>query len=199
MNLKRILEVFAFSIIMGGNILPLLTYAEDHSQGLPINMPNGIAGLNENKEIVNNIDNQSIDTQNIDTQNLNTQNLNTQNLLSQSLSAQFYYISQNGQLRISTGSDSPSDTDILIFYNRESRKGDDANNLQSHTMYFTGGQGDDHYRFKGDIVAFKYTAILSTPSSSSAPCHEGEFQDDANYHYVCVATNKWKRVALSDF
>jgi hypothetical protein len=27
----------------------------------------------------------------------------------------------------------------------------------------------------------------------------GQYTDDANYHYVCVATNTWKRVALSSF
>jgi hypothetical protein len=40
---------------------------------------------------------------------------------------------------------------------------------------------------------------LATPASSSAPCAAGQIGADANYVYVCVATNKWKRSALSSF
>lgn len=40
---------------------------------------------------------------------------------------------------------------------------------------------------------------LDTPSSSSAPCTAGQIGADAKYVYVCVATNKWKRSALSSF
>jgi hypothetical protein len=40
---------------------------------------------------------------------------------------------------------------------------------------------------------------LATPSSSSAPCTVGQIGADANYIYVCVATNTWKRSALSSF
>lgn len=49
------------------------------------------------------------------------------------------------------------------------------------------------------IIGQQFHGELSTPSSSSATCSAGDFKDDANYHYVCVATNKWKRVSLSDF
>lgn len=51
----------------------------------------------------------------------------------------------------------------------------------------------------GQVAAASFKGQLSTPASSSASCNAGEFKDDANYHYVCVASNKWKRVALSDF
>jgi hypothetical protein len=40
---------------------------------------------------------------------------------------------------------------------------------------------------------------LATPSSSSAPCTAGQIGADAKYIYVCVATNQWKRSALSSF
>jgi len=40
---------------------------------------------------------------------------------------------------------------------------------------------------------------LTTPASSSSPCEPGQFTDDTSYHYVCVAPNKWKRVALTSF
>ncbi len=48
--------------------------------------------------------------------------------------------------------------------------------------------------FSGQIQA-----PLVTPKSSSSPCVAGTHVADANYDYVCVATNKWKRAALSDF
>lgn len=38
-----------------------------------------------------------------------------------------------------------------------------------------------------------------TPASSSASGTAGEIAWDSNYIYVCVATNSWKRVALSTF
>jgi hypothetical protein len=40
---------------------------------------------------------------------------------------------------------------------------------------------------------------LTTPASSTAACSAGDFTDDASYHYVCTATNVWKRVALTTF
>jgi len=40
---------------------------------------------------------------------------------------------------------------------------------------------------------------LATPASSSAPCTAGQIGADANYIYVCVAANHWKRSALSSF
>jgi hypothetical protein len=49
------------------------------------------------------------------------------------------------------------------------------------------------------IVTQSYTETLTTPASSRAACTAGQFTDDANYHYVCTATNTWKRVALSTF
>ena len=52
---------------------------------------------------------------------------------------------------------------------------------------------------QGGIVAPGYTETLTTPASSSAPCNAGQFTDDANYHYVCVRSGVWKRVALSAF
>jgi len=45
----------------------------------------------------------------------------------------------------------------------------------------------------------RYIETLHTPASSSEPCTAGTFTDDANYHYVCVSTNTWKRVVLSSF
>lgn len=60
--------------------------------------------------------------------------------------------------------------------------------VATHTL-----EANDH------ITSTKFIGILSTPPSSTTACTVGEFKDDTNYHYVCVASNKWKRVALSDF
>lgn len=38
-----------------------------------------------------------------------------------------------------------------------------------------------------------------TPASAGAPCNQGEMAWDASYVYVCVATNSWKRSALSSW
>ncbi len=43
------------------------------------------------------------------------------------------------------------------------------------------------------------SGTLATPASSTAPCLAGDSEDDTNFHYVCVALNTWKRVALSAF
>lgn len=51
----------------------------------------------------------------------------------------------------------------------------------------------------GPMQAASYQETLYTPASSSAPCTQGQFADDANYHYVCVRNNVWKRAALSSF
>jgi hypothetical protein len=64
-------------------------------------------------------------------------------------------------------------------------------NTQSYTVAFDG------FSFLNSSGMF--TEALTTPSSSSAPCIAGQFTDDANYHYVCVAANTWKRAALSSF
>jgi hypothetical protein len=43
------------------------------------------------------------------------------------------------------------------------------------------------------------TRVIVPPKSSSSACASGQFSFDGDYYYVCVATNKWKRVALSNF
>ena len=37
------------------------------------------------------------------------------------------------------------------------------------------------------------------PRNSTSSCSAGEFSFDSDYYYVCVAANKWKRAALSNF
>lgn len=210
MTLKQSLEKLVYSLLLMGSVFTYSASAQDYVATSLVNVPNGVAGLDENGKVTSNIDNQSIDTQSVNAQSLNTQSVNTQSVNTQSLNsqgvnaqmmqAQLMSLVPDGRFRISTTSDSPSDSDIIIFFNRNEQVGLGTNYLQANTLYFTSAKdGGDHYRFKGDITATRFRGILSTPSSSSAPCSEGEFADDANYHYVCVSANKWKRVALSDF
>ena len=49
----------------------------------------------------------------------------------------------------------------------------------------------------GVFTTGSFHVNLATPSSSSAPCTAGQIGADAKYIYVCVATNTWKRSALS--
>jgi len=37
------------------------------------------------------------------------------------------------------------------------------------------------------------------PRTSTSACSTGEFSFDGDYYYLCIATNKWKRAALSNF
>jgi hypothetical protein len=49
------------------------------------------------------------------------------------------------------------------------------------------------------VIRGRLISALATPSSSSSPCTSGEQSADANYVYVCVATNTWRRAALHSF
>jgi hypothetical protein len=51
----------------------------------------------------------------------------------------------------------------------------------------------------GVYTSGSFHVNLATPASSSAPCAAGQIGADAKYIYVCVATNQWKRSALSAF
>ena len=66
-------------------------------------------------------------------------------------------------------------------------------------------------RGNGDLVlaAASGTAVVTgwglriaqaqAPASSTAPCTTGQIQWDANYTYVCIEANRWRRTALQDF
>src|SRR5580698_1570008 len=51
----------------------------------------------------------------------------------------------------------------------------------------------------GVFTTGSFHVNLATPSSSSAPCTAGQLGADAQYIYVCVAPNMWKRSALRSF
>ena len=78
-----------------------------------------------------------------------------------------------------------------------------AATYSGNAIFFPGfivaGTTGDITQPPGATYAPIYQEALKTPRSSAAPCLAGQFTDDANFHYVCVAANKWRRVALSDF
>jgi hypothetical protein len=51
----------------------------------------------------------------------------------------------------------------------------------------------------GVYTSRSFHVNLATPAGSSSPCTVGQIGADANYIYVCVAANKWKRSALASF
>ena len=126
-------------------------------------------------------------------------------------------ISSSLPVSFPTGSLDGNNQTVYMFYNpynsnkqreiseSESNRIGYNQTLDKDTFYFTNLRYGNKYKFDGNvnvtemITAKKIKISLSTPSSSSENCSAGEFKDDTNYHYVCVATNKWKRVALSDF
>ncbi|MBS1039050.1 hypothetical protein [Gluconobacter cerinus] len=82
-------------------------------------------------------------------------------------------------------------TDIDI---NNSKRNSQASLLYNEGWVTVSGQDET---FKGFSVT-SYREKLTSPTSSS-PCKPGQFTDDTNYHYVCVAADKWRRVALSDY
>ena len=40
---------------------------------------------------------------------------------------------------------------------------------------------------------------VAVPTSSTSTCTSGTWASDGNYSYLCIATNTWKRAALSTF
>ncbi|CAI3932055.1 hypothetical protein [Commensalibacter papalotli (ex Botero et al. 2024)] len=150
-----------------------------------IDIANGVAGLNENKEV-------------------------TANINSKQVYSPFILLSNTGSIRFLTNSTDTNNLDINFFYNRDAKIDSWKNQLDANTVYFTNNHYGNNYKFIGNVgvsnqisaskfIGKSFQGQLSTPSSSTVSCNAGEFKDDTNYHYVCVAANKWKRVALSDF
>lgn len=78
-------------------------------------------------------------------------------------------------------------------------------NNQTHMLFVDGG--NDKVGIKTDMpeVALDINSdairlrTSNTPSSANDFGHAGEIRWDANYIYICVATDTWKRVALSSW
>lgn len=191
MNLRRVL-VLSTNLMICTSLMSSFVYAEDYVTKSAINASNGVAGLNDSKQV---------------TADVNNNNVNTN----------FIQLNQrNDRLRFITNSPDTNNNVMDMFYNRDAGNKDDlGNELDPNTFYFTNNRYGNNYKFNGLVKArdmttdnmvvntmmtsTKFVGVLTTLSSSTAPCNAGEFKDDTNYHYVCVAANKWKRVALSDF
>jgi hypothetical protein len=57
----------------------------------------------------------------------------------------------------------------------------------------------DKLQVNGSILStqFKLSALNTAPATASSTGTLGEIRIDANYIYICTATNTWKRVAIA--
>lgn len=46
-------------------------------------------------------------------------------------------------------------------------------------------------------LAFRDVATVQVPASATSAGIQGQIAEDDNFFYVCIATNTWKRVAIS--
>jgi hypothetical protein len=81
---------------------------------------------------------------------------------------------------------------------------------QPYTMVFQGNGGRmllgtttdntvDRLQVNGSILStqYKLSALNTAPATASSSGTLGEIRIDANYIYICTATNTWKRVAIA--
>ena len=126
------------------------------------------------------------------------------NLYPVNISASGVLAANGAASQIQLGSQAAPGTPASLVYSSGSA-------TQDYTVQYSGGtsgtankgvavyNGAQHI-FNGlMVVQGPLQEALSTPSSSAAACSPGQMQDDASYHYVCTASNTWKRVALSPF
>ena len=73
------------------------------------------------------------------------------------------------------------------------------NDAKGQLTINTATGGNLQVNANGVFTAESFHVNLATPPSSSAPCVAGQIGADANYIYICVAANHWKRSALSSF
>jgi len=93
---------------------------------------------------------------------------------------------------ITTGTDTASAAMHAIKTTEQLRLGYDASNYLSITV---DAAGDALLKTSSNKIRLSDTA--RTPASASASGKAGEVCWDADYLYVCVAANTWKRAALS--
>jgi len=72
------------------------------------------------------------------------------------------------------------------------------NDAKGQLTITTSTGGNLQVKEGGVYTTGSYHLNLSTPASHS-PCTTGEIGADANFVYVCVSTNNWKRSALSSY
>ena len=77
----------------------------------------------------------------------------------------------------------------------------DSTSSTTGALQTAGGLGvKEKSTFGGDVTtegAVIATGSEATPASATATCVKGQLQWDANYVYMCTASNTWKRSALS--
>ena len=89
-----------------------------------------------------------------------------------------------------------------------SNAGPDTSVTENNKLYISNSEGTpliggdfaaNTVTINGSItsVQFKLSALNTAPASATATGTLGEIRYDANYMYVCVATNTWKRSALT--
>lgn len=111
----------------------------------------------------------------------------------------------NKEMFVSEGLELPSDfmethpdvlTQVLLFNQNvlELQK----TTMQRSAVYVGSGDIPDGYNVQIDPDG-DTSDIVDAPASSTSTGVMGQFAYDSNYFYVCVATNSWKRIALSDF
>lgn len=63
----------------------------------------------------------------------------------------------------------------------------------------TTDNGTDKLQVSGSVIStqYKLSALNTAPASATAAGTTGEIRIDANYIYICTATNTWKRVAIA--
>jgi len=101
--------------------------------------------------------------------------------------------------------ETPVDDTLFNINNRAFSIGNDSTEIGSNsfTHYFNGntgiGIGTNVPTCNMDIGGDKIRIRTSkTPSSKTDTGNAGDIAWDSNYIYICVATNQWKRVAITD-
>jgi hypothetical protein len=75
-----------------------------------------------------------------------------------------------------------------------------STSIGTGALTIDGGLGVDGAGFFGGALTttqFRLSALNTAPASATATGTLGEIRYDANYMYVCIATNTWKRSALT--
>ncbi|MCC5631697.1 hypothetical protein LC613_28685 [Nostoc sphaeroides CHAB 2801] len=75
-----------------------------------------------------------------------------------------------------------------------------SNSISTGALTLDGGIGVAGAGFFGGALTttqFRLSALNTAPASATATGTLGEIRYDANYMYVCTATNTWKRSALT--
>lgn len=94
-----------------------------------------------------------------------------------------------------------SNAELILGAEQANVKVTDYNHQVSVNTYDSGTDTYNTWTFGADGIAYgpqgTIPAKASVPTTASDPGATGQVSWDADYFYVCVAQNTWKRVALS--